>query len=216
MGTRKNHTDASTNAIDPDTGEINFAGGTESGERSERGGNYFQTESGAILDGRAESYELGRSREEPDRQVAAPFFRTEYNYDRNVASDNSGLSCPEPTKTQQNFKDEVDINTIVERFGLTGELPTDVRMPQSGDFTDVTDFQGAMNLIRQAEEGFMEMPANIRARFHNNPAEFLDFVHDEKNVDEAIKLGVLLKKPEIKAPDPVLVRLAKEEEPKAP
>lgn len=126
--------------------------------------------------------------------IKPPFLRTAYNYDRNEASDESGLSCPEPTLAQQNFAEEVDINTIVKRFGITGELPANVRMPTYGDFTQTIDYHTAMNAIRAADESFYAMPANIRARFDNNPAKFVDFCSDEANRAEAEKMGLAVPK----------------------
>lgn len=122
-----------------------------------------------------------------------PFMRTPYNYDRDAASDDSGLVCPEPTMAQQQFKDEADINTIMERFGRTGELVAPVRVPEYGDFSQVVDYHSAMNAVRSAQEGFMAMPANIRARFNNDPGRFVDFVMDEGNRAEAIALGLIEK-----------------------
>lgn len=120
-----------------------------------------------------------------------PFLRTQYNYDMNKAGDESGLKCEDKTLAQQQFKDEVDINTIVERFGLTGQLPDDVRTPQYGDYEGVFDFQTAMNAVREAQENFMELPAKTRARFHNDPQELLEFLDEEQNRPEAVKLGLV-------------------------
>lgn len=119
------------------------------------------------------------------------FVRQPYNYDMNEASDESGLKCLDKSRTQQKFKDEVDINTIAKRFGLTGELPSNVPMVLQGDFTNVTDFHGAMELIVQARESFDAQPAAVRARFDNDPQKFLDFVSEKENLDEAIKLGLV-------------------------
>lgn len=130
-----------------------------------------------------------------------PFVRSPYNYDKDAVSFASGLSCPEPTMAQQQFRDETDINTIVERFGITGQLPTNVRMPQYGDFLEVVDFHTAQNAIRQAEESFMTLPANIRERFGHDPAAFVDFCSDDANLDEARKLG-LVKTPPSKPSSP--------------
>lgn len=123
-----------------------------------------------------------------------PFFRTPYNYDTNKASDESALKCADKTRTQQHFADDADINVIVKRFGLTGQLPQGVRMPQYADFEEAIDFQTAMNAIRAAQESFDAMPANVRARFHNDPGEFVDFVANEENRAEAEKLGLVLPK----------------------
>lgn len=122
------------------------------------------------------------------------FLRTAYNYDMNKAGDESGLYCSDKTLAQQQFREEVDINTIVERFGLTGELPTDFRNPQYGDYTGIFDYQSAMNIVTLAREDFMRMPAAMRARFHNDPQELLEFIDDEHNRPEAEKLGLVKKK----------------------
>jgi phage internal scaffolding protein len=119
------------------------------------------------------------------------FLRTPYNYDTMEASDAGGLSCPEPTLAQQHAKDETDINTIVRRFGLTGELPTNVRVPQYGDFTHTTDYHTAMNAVLAANEAFMQLPADVRTRFNNDPGALVDFVSDENNRAEAEKLGLV-------------------------
>lgn len=123
--------------------------------------------------------------------IDIPFVRSANNYDRNAASDESGLLCADKSLAKQSFLEECDINTIVKRFGLTGQLPSDVRMPVSGDFTGISDFHMAMNATRAAQEAFMMMPAHVRARFHNDPGEFVDFCMDEKNRDEAVKLGLV-------------------------
>jgi phage internal scaffolding protein len=124
-----------------------------------------------------------------------PFVRSAYNYDRNAASDESGLSCPEPTRTKQEFADEADINSIVRRFGLGGQLPTGVFVPTYGDFEGVFDMHSAVQLVAAAEQGFMAMPADVRARFDNNPSLFVDFVSDESNRAEAVKLGIVTTPP---------------------
>lgn len=100
-------------------------------------------------------------------------------------------------KTHQHFKEECDINEIVRRFGLTGKLPEDFRPPVSGDFTGVVDFHTAMNAVRGAQEAFMAMPAELRARFGNDPQRLMDFVEDGKNYDEALKLGIVAKPAEV-------------------
>lgn len=124
-------------------------------------------------------------------------LRSAFNYDPDKVSAETGLSCPEDeSKTQQSFKDECDINTIVKRFGLTGELPQDYQMPQSGDFTGVSDYQSAMNAVRAAEEAFMAVPAEIRARFSNDPGKFMAFFDDPANRDEGLRLGLLQAPPE--------------------
>ena len=124
-----------------------------------------------------------------DKKV--PFLRTPYNYDGDKVSDETGLSCPEPTLAQQNFKEECDINNIVRNFGLTGELPGQTISPQYGDFTGVLDYHSAVNAVLAAQDQFMELPAQMRSRFDNDPAKLIDFLQNEENREEAIKLGLV-------------------------
>lgn len=131
--------------------------------------------------------------------MAAVFFRTGYNYDRDEASEASGLSCGEKSRTQQQFKEECDINTIVRRFGVTGQVPVSIAPIMQGDFVQALDFRQSMDLIVRARESFMELPAAVRSRFHNDAAEFVDFCSDPENLQEARKMGIAM--PE--APPPV-------------
>lgn len=132
------------------------------------------------------------------------FLRCSFNYDADAVSRETAIDTnfdPHtgeelPSMTQQSFKDECDINEIVRRFGLTGELPENFRAPQSGDFTGVTDFQTAMNAVIEAQAQFDSLPAHIREEFRNDPQRLMDFVSDDKNKDRAIELGLVPKAPE--------------------
>lgn len=124
------------------------------------------------------------------------YVRQPYAYDTNQVSDETGLKCLDKSRTQQQFAEESDINTIVNRFLKTGQLPDNVRVPQYGDFTEVMDFQTAMNAVREAQESFDRLPGQMRARFHNDPQELLEFVSDADNYDEALKLGLVQPRPE--------------------
>jgi len=124
----------------------------------------------------------------------AVFLRSPYNYNMMDVSDETGLSCADPSRTKQSFAEEADINTLVMRFGLTGKLPENVRVPEYGDFVDVGSYQESLNFVIAAEESFMKMPAHVRSRFHNDPGAFLDFVHNDANRAEAEKLGIVVDK----------------------
>jgi len=110
-------------------------------------------------------------------------------------SNETALVCLDPSLTQQQFRDESDINNIVDRFMKTGHLPDPVSMPQYLDYEGVFDFQSAMNVVRQADENFMRMDAKVRSRFHNSPQEFLEFFADPANTEEAVRLGLAVPKP---------------------
>lgn len=126
-----------------------------------------------------------------DVELSPIFIRSPYNYDMDAASDASAMvDNGEPSPTVQSEKDNSDINTIVKRFGLTGAVPSNPRLPLEEDFMEVTDYHSAMNAIRNAERSFMQIPAEIRAKFDNDPQKFADFCLDPENLDEIDKLGL--------------------------
>lgn len=131
------------------------------------------------------------------------FIRTPLNYNTDRVSQETGLDCSEDKggRTQQQFKEETDINTIVERFGISGETPPTMNFPSEQDFTEAFDFQTSMNVIVQARESFMTLPAKVRARFQNDPQQFMEFMHDETNIDEMIKLKLAVKREERTKPE---------------
>jgi len=112
-------------------------------------------------------------------------------YDRDKNSDLAKLVFIRPSRTQQSFRDECDINTILKRFNVTGQLPVGSVQPQYGDFSGITDYQSALNAVMAAQDSFLALPAKLRARFDNDPALFVDFASDEANKDEMKALGLL-------------------------
>lgn len=121
------------------------------------------------------------------------FVRNPYNYDSDDLSTETGLECKDESRTEQEHLAESDINYIAHTFMKTGHAPQVLRLPTAGDFSGIFDFQTAMNTIKQAKDEFMSLPAKIRTRFGNDPAQLLEFVQDDNNRDEAIKLGFIPK-----------------------
>lgn len=135
------------------------------------------------------------------------FVRSAYNYNTNLASEESALYCEDGSRTKQSFKEECDINTILKRFNVTGQLPVQPLQPQYGDFSGVTDYQTALNAVIAAQEAFEALPAVLRNRFANDPAAFVDYCSDETNRAEMIELGLIVKE---------ATKVAVEESPPAP
>lgn len=127
--------------------------------------------------------------------ITKPFVRNPYNYDTEKASDESAIQCKDEHKAQQQFAEESDINFIANRYGLTAEMPTLLQPPTYADYEEVFDFQSANNIIVRAKNDFMQLPAKIRSRMNNDPGEYLAFMNDPDNTEEAIKLGLATKKP---------------------
>lgn len=116
-------------------------------------------------------------------------FRTIYDKIKN------GVQFTEPTKTQQQFEEECNINNIVKRYKQTG-IVTHLahELPVYGDFSEVPDYQTAFDIVVTAQDNFMRLPADLRKRFDNDPAQMLEFLQDESNYEEAVKLGLFARK----------------------
>jgi len=104
-------------------------------------------------------------------------------------------------RTQQSFAAECDINNILARAQRDGFIEHVARnKAQYLDLADMPTYQEAMNVVAQANQAFDLLPAKVRLRFQNDPAQFLEFVDDPKNFEEARLLG-LLAEPEPGAPE---------------
>jgi len=114
-----------------------------------------------------------------------------YSFDRSANSTQTATTITDDTIVEQAHGNDTDINTIVKRFGITGELPVHNRRPLVGDFTGVTDFWSAQNALIAARQGFDDLPAELRARFDNDPGQLLAFLNDSGNRQEAIDLGLI-------------------------
>lgn len=112
-----------------------------------------------------------------------------------------GVINNEPSLTQQHFKDECDINTVLAKFVKTGVLDN-IGPGSFADVSELGDYREALGVLADAESAFASLPSAIRKRFDNDPANYLDFVHNPANEDEGIQLGIFNPKPisEIEAP----------------
>lgn len=111
--------------------------------------------------------------------------------------------------TQQSAKEECDINFIVERAKRGADLSQLARgVPQYGDFTSIpTDLRECLVIVQKANNAFMQLDAQVRKRFENDPAQMIDFLNDPNNRDEAVKLGLVVAPKEPPAPSPELETL---------
>lgn len=115
----------------------------------------------------------------------------------------------DPGQVQQHLQEETDINNIMAKYRKTGELRHVTKMAGDyGDFSQVPDYRTAMQQIIEADALFMELPAKVRDRFGNDPAQFIEFATDEKNIEELRKMGLAPEAP--KAPEPQLVKVVSE------
>jgi phage internal scaffolding protein len=119
-------------------------------------------------------------------------MRAAFGYDVDEASCEACLECNDPSLAVQSAALDADINEIVRRFGVTGQLPQVTMPPTFADFTDgVRDYHSAMNTIREAQNSFMSLDAEVRLRFNNDPGAFVAFCESDGNRDELRKMGLL-------------------------
>lgn len=92
-----------------------------------------------------------------------PKFRYRFNTVR------SPQTFTEPTLTKQEFKDECDVNKIVERASR-GIVPRFNSLPaQYGDFSDVPSLMDAFDMTARAQEVFETLPSGLRQELGNDP-----------------------------------------------
>lgn len=119
--------------------------------------------------------------------------------------------------TKQSFKDECDINTLMAKYEKTGVLDhVNRRLPEYGDFAGVVSYQDSLNIVLDAREAFASLPARIRDRFGNDPAQYLSFIDKPENKEEAIRLGMIMPPPADPSPQKVEVVNPVAGEPPAP
>lgn len=94
--------------------------------------------------------------------------------------------------TQQQFKDECDMNRIVKN-AQRGIPPKWVArgQPHYGDFSNVPDLMQAHDLIQNAKQAFLDLPSGLRAELRNDYRNIGELTDEQV---ERYKLGKILPK----------------------
>lgn len=95
------------------------------------------------------------------------------------------------SRTKQQFKDECDINTILQRYERQGIDPAVLQAnPQYLDLTDSQTFEEAATIVANAKSLFEELPTAVKVKFNNSPKAFLEFAEDPKNGEQMVEWGL--------------------------
>lgn len=139
--------------------------------------------------------------EETGEVLAEPapiFFKTPYNHDTMAESNRTALRCEDPSLTKQEFKDESDMNVIIERLLRGADLATPVLPEHFGDMTGRKTYFQMQTQIAEANETFYALPAKTREKFSNNAAIWADAVVaavEAGNRDALIEMGLDIPEP---------------------
>lgn len=114
-----------------------------------------------------------------------------------------GIMAYGPSRTRQSDAKAADINTIMRQYERTGMIPQVDSEALFVDVSEMPDYRTALDFIRKADNMFMDLPAEIRKKFDNDPAVFLSWTSDPDNREEMIELG-MLPRPEV-VEEPVVV-----------
>lgn len=113
----------------------------------------------------------------------------------------------EPSKTDPSWKDECDANNIMANYIKTGQIRHLAKAQGLyADVSEIPDLGTALDQVTKAQFAFDSLPSDLRSRFGNSPISFIQFLQDDKNKDEAIKLGII-KPPADPPADPHLDQL---------
>lgn len=89
---------------------------------------------------------------------------------------NYAIVFPEESLTKQSFRDECNINNIVNRFTNTGQLPTSNKGEPHYDFAPNIEFKEALDLTKKLHSEFNNLTAEEREQFDNNPTQYAEFL----------------------------------------
>lgn len=121
------------------------------------------------------------------------FYRPHTHYGFDNRDENTGEILP--SMTRQSEMEACDIHNILKQFSQQGfeQLVRDnAARGQYADLTALPDYQEALDIVLKSQQAFAALPSQVRERFQNDPARFVEFLADPANQDEAIRLGLAI------------------------
>jgi len=93
--------------------------------------------------------------------------------------------------TKQSFNKECDINNIMRKFEETGLIShLNNHNGGYGDYIRFEDYHTSLNKIHAADQAFASLPPDLRSKFFNDPAKFLEFAQNPENLPEMREMGL--------------------------
>jgi len=102
------------------------------------------------------------------------------------------LVCKDASRTQQHFREQTNINSIIAKYKRTGFLPVVQNgQPMYGDFSSGKSYHEMVNQVQTAQEAFNQLPGEFKKQFEQNPGAMIDFVLNADNHQIALEMGLI-------------------------
>jgi phage internal scaffolding protein len=95
------------------------------------------------------------------------------------------------SKVEQSQEHLTNVSELLEPAIKRGLLRHSVKFEGEYDDIPVKDYQQALIIQAQAKSMFEQLPAKIRDKFENDPAQFLAFTQNPNNAEEMRKMGMI-------------------------
>lgn len=97
--------------------------------------------------------------------------------------------------TESSGKEASLISNILKRFTVEdlAQQQEDLKLSY-GDATAFADYQGSLNLVLEVEEKFATLPAELREKFDNDAALYVDMINDPDKKEELEAMGITFTK----------------------
>lgn len=106
--------------------------------------------------------------------MVPPFWKTPWNHDTTEEAQETATFTPEPSKTQQQFAKDADINVILAKFMKTGELPL-TGAPNYQDAESEFDLMDQMVTGYDVDQAWNALPTAVRAIL-GTPKKFVEYI----------------------------------------
>jgi len=113
-------------------------------------------------------------------------FKTGYSDRTRTGFETTGESL-----TQQSHAAAADVRNIIKQYDRTGLIANvNKGIAQYGDYSEINEYAEALNMVREAEQSFQEIPSHIREQFNNNAGLFFEFATNPKNSEKMVEMGL--------------------------
>ena len=103
----------------------------------------------------------------------------------------NGFETTGESLTQQSHAQAADVRNIIKQYDRTGLIANvNKGIAQYGDYSEINEYAEALNMVREANESFAEIPSHIREQFNNNAGLFFEFATDPKNSEKMMEMGL--------------------------